>query len=112
MSRASVCVVASAVLAGAVVSAQAPAECASCVEARYWEISSTYWNETTPAETAPERARILIVDDEADFTELLRDHLGSSGYPVLTASNDDRHRRRSVSCAGSSRTGGWRGCAT
>lgn len=46
-----------------------------------------------PVETATEQARVLIVDDEADFTELLRDHLGSSGYAVLTASSGDEALR-------------------
>ena len=59
MSRRRALVVVGAVLAGAVLSAQSPAECSSCVEARYWEISPTFWNDTTPAETAPEREKLV-----------------------------------------------------
>jgi hypothetical protein len=59
MNRRRTLVVASAVLVGAVVSAQSPAQCSSCVEARYWEISPTFWNDTTPAETAPEQAKLV-----------------------------------------------------
>jgi hypothetical protein len=56
--RLAVVVLGCAVLAAAAVSAQTP--CASCVEARFWEISPTFWNTTTPEET-PERAQLVTL---------------------------------------------------
>ena len=37
----------------------------------------------------PEPARVLVVDDEPNFTELLRDHLTTSGYETQTASSGE-----------------------
>jgi hypothetical protein len=47
-----------AVAAGAITPAQSPVSCQSCVEARFWEVSPTYWNETTP-ETTPEHDQLV-----------------------------------------------------
>jgi hypothetical protein len=43
-------------LAGSAVSAQST--CTNCVEARFWEVSPTFWNTATPEET-PERAQLV-----------------------------------------------------
>ena len=60
--RLAVVVLGCAALAGAAVSAQT---CPSCVQARFWEITPTFWNTTTPEET-PERAALVKLR-EADL---------------------------------------------
>lgn len=50
-----------ALAAGTIAAAQTPAEapaCTNCVEARFWEVSPTFWNSTTAGET-PERERLV-----------------------------------------------------
>jgi hypothetical protein len=47
-----------AIAAGAVALAQSPTSCENCVEARFWEVSPTYWNSATNIPSAPERPAI------------------------------------------------------
>jgi hypothetical protein len=51
------CGIALALAAGTIVAAQAPA-CTNCVEARFWEVSPTFWTSPTPGET-PEREKLV-----------------------------------------------------
>src|SRR5262245_43778507 len=57
--RLAVVVLGCAALAGAAVSAQT---CPSCVQARFWEISPTFWNPAKPEET-PERTQLVKLHD-------------------------------------------------
>ena len=61
MSRLASGVLIGVLLAAVALSAQAPAACTGCVEARYWEIDPAFWNTTTPAETAPERETLAAL---------------------------------------------------
>jgi hypothetical protein len=61
MSRVCALWLAAAVLAGAGLSAQAPAACSGCVEARFWEINPAFWNDTTAGDTAPEREKLVAI---------------------------------------------------
>lgn len=47
-----------ALTASMATSAQSPTSCQSCVEARFWEVSPTFWNSTTEGPVAPERPRL------------------------------------------------------
>jgi len=38
----------------------------------------------------PRKKRLLIVDDESDLTDLLREFLGSEGYDITTAADGDQ----------------------
>jgi hypothetical protein len=48
-----------AVVAGGALSAQAPAACSGCVEARFWEVNPTFWSGAAPQEQTPEHARLV-----------------------------------------------------
>jgi hypothetical protein len=51
-------VVVAALAASGALSAQSSNACANCVEARFWEVSPTFWNDTAPGDT-PEHDQLV-----------------------------------------------------